>query len=65
MYCMKCNNDLATCACPDIDERLTRYVDEFTWRLNEGDVERHTIECLNNFVDAIVGKRLTYARLIA
>lgn len=41
------------------------YVQEFAWRLNEGDVKRHTLERLNSFVDAIVGKRLTYARLIA
>lgn len=22
MWCMKCNNDLSVCVCPDIDERL-------------------------------------------
>jgi len=22
MYCTKCNNHIATCTCPDIDERL-------------------------------------------
>ena len=41
------------------------YVDEFAWRLNEGDVKRHTLLRLDSFIDAIVGKRLTYARLIA
>ncbi len=46
-------------------KHLFRYVDEFTWRLNEGDVKRHTLERLDSFIDAIVGKRLTYARLIA
>jgi len=46
-------------------KHLVRYVNEFTFRLNEGDVKRHTLERLNSFVDAIVGKRLTYARLIA
>ncbi len=46
-------------------KHLDRYVQEFAWRLNEGDVKRHTLERLNSFVDAIVGKRLTYARLIA
>lgn len=40
-------------------------VDEFAWRLNEGNVKRHSLERLASFVDAIVGKRLTYARLIA
>ena len=29
------------------------------------DVARHTFERLDSFIDAIVGKRLTYARLIA
>ena len=46
-------------------KHFDRYVQEFAWRLNEGDVKRHTLERLNSFVDAIVGKRLTYARLIA
>jgi transposase-like protein len=46
-------------------KHLFRYVDEFTWRLNEGNVKRHSLERLASFVDAIVGKRLTYARLIA
>jgi transposase-like protein len=46
-------------------KHLTRYVNEFTWRLNEGNVARHTFERLDSFIDAIVGKRLTYARLIA
>ena len=46
-------------------KHLDRYVQEFAWRLNEGDVKRHTLERLNSFVDAIVGKRLTYARLIS
>lgn len=46
-------------------KHLFRYVDEFTFRLNEGNVENHTIARLNSFVDATVGKRLTYERLIA
>ena len=33
--------------------------------LNEGDVKRHTWRRLESFIDAIVGKRLTYKRLIA
>lgn len=40
-------------------------LDEFAWRLNEGNVKRHSLDRLASFVDAIVGKRLTYARLIA
>lgn len=46
-------------------KHLFRYVDEFTFRLNEGNVERHTLKRLDSFVDGISGKRLTYKRLIA
>lgn len=46
-------------------KHLGRYVDEFTWRLNEGNVKIHSLTRLDSFIDAIVGKRLTYARLIA
>lgn len=46
-------------------KHLFRYIDEFAWRLNEGDVKRHTLERLASFVDAIVGKRITYKQLIA
>lgn len=46
-------------------KHLGRYVNEFAFRLNEGNVARHSLERLDSFVDAVVGKRLTYARLIA
>lgn len=46
-------------------KHLDRYVQEFAWRLNEGNVKRHSLDRLASFVDAIVGKRLTYARLTA
>lgn len=46
-------------------KHLPRYVNEFTFRLNDGDVKRHTLSRLDSFVDAIVGKRLTYKGLIA
>jgi len=46
-------------------KHLARYVDEFTFRLNEGDVKRHTLKRLDSFVDAIVGKRITYKDLTA
>lgn len=42
-----------------------RYVDEFSFRLNEGNVTRHTWDRLASFVDAVVGKRITYAELTA
>ena len=46
-------------------KHLFRYVDEFTFRLNEGNVENHTLARLGSFVDATTGKRLTYERLTA
>ena len=46
-------------------KHLDRYVQEFAFRLNEGDVKRHTLARLDSFIDAIVGKRLTYKRLTA
>lgn len=45
-------------------KHLARYTNEFAFRLNEGNVTRHTMDRLNSLVDAAVGKRLTYARLI-
>jgi transposase-like protein len=46
-------------------KHLGRYVDEFTFRLNAGNVKRHTWDRLDSFVDAVAGKRLTYRRLTA
>ena len=46
-------------------KHMGRYVDEFTFRLNEGSVKRHTLERLNSLVDGTIGKRLTYKELIA
>ncbi len=44
-------------------KHLQRYVDEFTFRLNEGDVKRHTLERIDSLVDQAIGKRLTYKEL--
>jgi transposase-like protein len=46
-------------------KHLARYVDEFTFRLNDGNVKQHTLTRLNSFVDATVGRRITYAQLTA
>lgn len=46
-------------------KHLGRYVDEFAFRLNDGNVARHTLERLDSFIDGVVGKRLTYKALIA
>lgn len=46
-------------------KHLFRYIDEFTFRLNQGNVARHTTQRLDSFVDNVTGKRLTYKRYIA
>jgi transposase-like protein len=46
-------------------KHLARYVDEFTFRLNAGNVARHTLERLDSFVDAVAGKHITYKQLTA
>jgi transposase-like protein len=46
-------------------KHLSRYVDEVAFRLNAGDVSKHTLTRLDSFIDAVDGKRLTYARLTA
>lgn len=45
-------------------KHLGRYVDEFTFRLNDGNVKYPTLERLDSFVTATAGKRLTYKGLI-
>jgi transposase-like protein len=47
------------------EKHLARYVDEFTFRLNDGNVKRHSLDRLNSFVKATSGKRITYKELIA
>jgi hypothetical protein len=44
---------------------LFQHVDVFAFRLNEGNLENHTLARLGFFVDTTAGKRLTYARLTA
>ena len=46
-------------------KHLARYVDEFTFRLNDANVKRHTMNRLDSFITATVGRRITYARLTA
>jgi transposase-like protein len=46
-------------------KHLHRYVDEFTFRLNDGDVKRHTTERLASLISAAFGPRLTYKALTA
>ena len=44
-------------------KHLGRYVDEFAFRLNDGNVKRHTLERLASLADGTNNKRLTYKRL--
>lgn len=45
-------------------KHLAKYVNEFTFRLNDGNVKRHTLTRINALVLGMVGKRLTYKALI-
>lgn len=45
-------------------KHLHRYVNEFTFRLNDGDVKRHTMQRLDSLTVAGFGPRLTYKGLI-
>ncbi len=47
------------------DKHLDRYVNEFTFRLNEGNVKPHTLARLDSLVGAVTGHRITYADLTA
>ena len=46
-------------------KHLARYVNEFAFRLNDGNVKTHILLRLNALVDQCVGKRLTYESLTA
>lgn len=46
-------------------KHLHRYVSEFAFRLNDGDVSRHTLDRLASLFGAAIGRRLTYKELIA
>lgn len=44
-------------------KHLHRYVNEFTFRLNDGNVKHHTFERLDSLTSAAFGRRLTYKDL--
>jgi transposase-like protein len=46
-------------------KHLGRYVNEFTFRLNYGNVKFHTLQRLDSFVIASVGRRITWKELTA
>ncbi len=45
-------------------KHMRRYVSEFVFRFNEGNVRNHTLVRLNHIISNAVGKRLTYQDLI-
>ena len=45
-------------------KHLGRYVDEFAFRLNKGNVKIHTMVRIASIVGGMIGKRLTYNALI-
>jgi transposase-like protein len=46
-------------------KHLDRYVQEFAFRLNDGNVKVHTLDRLESFIRATAGRRITYAELTA
>jgi hypothetical protein len=46
-------------------KHLGRYVNEFAFRLNEGNVRAHTLKRLDALIVATAHKRITYAELTA
>jgi transposase-like protein len=46
-------------------KHLGRYVNEFTFRLNDGNVKQHTLARMDSLIAAAQGRRLTYKELIA
>lgn len=47
------------------EKHLGRYINEFTFRLNDENVSRHSLERLDSLVTASFGQRLTYEALTA
>lgn len=45
------------------DKHLARYVNEFTFRLNDGDVKRHTLDRMASLIGVAFTARLTYKDL--
>ena len=46
-------------------KHLQRYVDEFTFRLNEGSVKIHTLDRIDSLLEKSVGTRITYKQLVS
>ena len=46
-------------------KHLQRYVDEFGFRLNEGNCKVHTLDRIDSLIGRAFGKRLSYEMLTA
>jgi len=46
-------------------KHISRYASEFAFRLNEGNVKRHTLARLDSMIAATAGRRITYKELTA
>lgn len=46
-------------------KHLSRYVDEFTFRLNDGNVARHTLQRMESLTQAMFSNHITYRELTA
>jgi len=46
-------------------KHLSRYVNEFTFRLNDGNVTRHTMQRIDSLTQAMVNNHITYRELTA
>jgi transposase-like protein len=46
-------------------KHIGRYVDEFTFRLNDGNVKRHTMQRVDSLIQGTTGRRITYKELTA
>jgi len=46
-------------------KHMDKYIQEFTFRLNEGNVRIHTLKRMQSLILGMVGKRLTYKELIS
>ncbi|MBA5249755.1 MAG: IS1595 family transposase [Gammaproteobacteria bacterium] len=46
------------------DNHMERYIDEFVFRLNQGNVKIRTLDRIESMIVGGFGKRLTYKRLI-
>ena len=46
------------------DKHIGRYVDEFVFRLNDGNVKRSTLDRIDSIVSGFSGNRLSYKMLV-